>query len=159
MMSQVNGRIEVVVEVKLHEMQVRCINGYAPQENDSKDRKQRFWNRLKAEVEDADNNDKAIIIQMDGNLHAGNEIIPGDPNVCNGNGKLLKKFIEEFSHLTIINATNLCDKVITRKRVANGKVEEAALDFFITCKKILPIIDKMEVDDVNKLTRFCKNNI
>ena len=90
---------------------------------------------------------------MDGNLHAGNEIIPWDLNICNGNGKLL----EEFSHLTIINATNPCDKVITRKRVANGKVDEAALDFFITCKKILPIIDKMEVEDVNKLTRFCKN--
>ena len=47
------------VEVKLHNMQVRCINGYAPQESDSKDKKQKFWNRLK--VEDADKNGKAII--------------------------------------------------------------------------------------------------
>ena len=51
----------LVVEVKLYNMQVRCINGYAPQENDSKDKKQKFWNRLKAEVGDADKNGKAII--------------------------------------------------------------------------------------------------
>ena len=94
---------------------------------------------------------------MDGNLHAGPQIIPGDPNECNANGKLFKYFIEKFPHLTIINATELCDKIITRKRVAKGKVEEAALDFFVTCRKILPMIDRMEVDDTNKLTRFLKD--
>ena len=131
-------------------MQVRCINGYAPQENDAKERKLKFWERLSVEVEDADNNDKAIIIQMDGNLHAGPEIIRGDPNEWNANGKLFKDFIEKFPHLTIINATELCDKIITRKKVAKGKVEEAALDFFVTCRKVLPMIDRMEVDDTNK---------
>ena len=147
----------LVVEVKINGMQVRCINGYAPQENDSKDKKQKFWNRLKEEVDDADKNDKAVIIQMDGNLHAGPEIIPGDPNKCNINGRLLREFIEKCPYLTIINATNLCEKVITRRRIANNKVEEAALDFFITCRKILPLISRMEIDDVSKLTRFSKS--
>ena len=52
-------------------MRVRCINGYAPQENDSMSRKLKFWERVGAEIEDADENDKAIIFQMDGNLHVG----------------------------------------------------------------------------------------
>ena len=138
-------------------MQVRCINGYAPQENDSIDKKTKFWKRLGEEIEDADQNEKAIIIQMDGNLHAGSNIIPGDPNKCNINGRMFKEFLEKFPALTVVNGTKLCDKVITRRRVAKGKVEEAALDFFITCKKILPLIEKMEINDTNKLTRFLKN--
>ena len=156
--SEGNDDTEIlVIEVKLNGMQVRCINGYGPQESDSKDRKQKFWERLSSEIEDADTNNKAIIIQMDGNLHLGPEIILGDPNECNANGKLFKEFLGKFPHLTIINSTERCDKIITRSRVAKGKVEKAALDFFVTCKKILPMIDRMEIDDVNKLTRFLKD--
>ena len=156
--SEGNDETEIlVVEVKINGMQVRCINGYAPQENDVIDKKQKFWKRLGDEIEDADKNDKAIIVQMDGNLHAGPEMIPGDPNVCNMNGKLFKEFLNKFPHLTVINGTKLCDKVITRRRVAKGKVEEAALDFFLTCRKILPLVEKMVIDDTNKLTRFTKN--
>ena len=156
--SEGNDDTEIlVIEVKLNGMQVRCINGYGPQESDSKERKQRFWERLSSEIEDADTNNKAIIIQMDGNLHLGPEILPGDPNECNANGKLFKEFLGKFPHLTIINSTELCDKIITRSRVAKGKVEKAALDFFVTCKKILPMIDRMEIDDVNKLTTFLKD--
>ena len=105
-------------------MQVRCINGYTPQENGVKERKLKFWERRSVEVEDADNNEKAIIIQMDGNLHAGPQIIPGDPNECNANGKLSKDLIEKFPHLTIINTTELCDKIITRKKSLQAKLKK-----------------------------------
>ena len=117
---------------------------------ESRSRKLKFCERVGAEIEDADENDKAIIFQMDGNLHVGPEIIPGDPNQCNTNGRLFKEFLDKYPHLTVVNGRNLCEKVITRRRVANGKVEEAALDFFVTCKKILPLIERMEIDDENK---------
>ena len=156
--SEGNDTTEVlVIEVKIHGLQVRCINGYAPQEYDSKDKKDKFWERLESEIEDADLNEKAIILQMDGNLHAGPELITGDPNKRNSNGKLFIDFLEKFPHLTVINSTKLCEKVITRTRVAGGKLEESVLDFFVTCGKILPLIEKMEIDDINKLTRFSKH--
>ena len=109
----------LVIEVQLHGMQVRCINGYAPQENDLKTKKDKFWKRLEVEIRDADKNNKAIILQMDGNLHIGPDMLPGDPNKCNINGKLFIAFLEKFPHLAVINATKKCEKVITRRRVAN----------------------------------------
>ena len=57
--SEGNDTTEIlVIEVRINGMQVRCINGYAPQENDAKERKSKFWERLSVEVEDADKNDK-----------------------------------------------------------------------------------------------------
>ena len=65
----------------------------------------------------------------------------------------------KYSNLTVVNGTNLCLKVITRRRIANGKLEEAALDFFVVCMKMLPFVDKMEIDDINKLARFTKDRV
>ena len=62
-----------------------------------------------------------------------------------------------MKHITFVNATNLCQQVITRSRICNGKIEKAALDFFVVCFKILPFILKMTIDDHKRLTRFLKN--
>ena len=53
---------------------------------------------------------------MDGNLWAGPDLIPNDPNHSNKNGKLLKKFLEEHENLTVVNSLNLCQGLITRLR-------------------------------------------
>ena len=47
LISEGNDVTEIlVVEVKLNGMQTRCINGYAPQESDSMEKKEKFWSRL-----------------------------------------------------------------------------------------------------------------
>ena len=92
------------------------VNGYGPQENDSIERKQKFWSRLGQEVEDSLSSDSGFILEMDGNLHIGSETIPGDPNFCNNNGKLLKTFLAKFPQLKLVNSSNLCSGVITRMR-------------------------------------------
>ena len=58
-------------------------------------RKEKFWAKLEYEVYDAISNDACIIIQMDGNLWGGPELIRDDPNSCNSNGKLFKKFSQQ----------------------------------------------------------------
>ena len=75
------------------------------------------------------------------------------------NGKLFKLFLNKYPFLTVVNATNLCKQVITRSRISNGNLEEAALDFFIVCFKILPYILKMTINDHKRLTRFCKDKV
>ena len=82
----------IIIEVNMNGLQVTCLNGYAPQENSLMDKKVKFWARLGFEVEEAANNNKAFLLQMDGNLHIGPEVILGDPNPCNVNGKHCKKF-------------------------------------------------------------------
>ena len=71
-----------MVEIKLKNLETRCINGYGPQENDKLEKKTKFWKSIGEEVEDALDNDKALVLQMDGNLHAGPEVIPGDTYTC-----------------------------------------------------------------------------
>ena len=43
-------------------LKIRCICGYGPQQNHTIERKNKFWSRLNAELEDAIENDAAILI-------------------------------------------------------------------------------------------------
>ena len=55
-----------------------------------------------------------------------------------------------------MNATDLCEGVITRERIAGGRMEKAVLDFFVVCKAILHLIKNMSIDTDKKLTNFSK---
>ena len=97
-----------------------------------------------------------FILQMDANVWAGPELIPGDPNTQNYNGKLFEEFMTRNPHLTLVNSLQLCEGLIIRKRVAKQKVEQAILDFFIICDKVRPFLGKMIIDESRKhvLTNF-----
>ena len=69
--------------------------------------KKAFWNRLSIEVEDALENEAGFILQMDGNLWGGPEIVKNDPNPCNENGKFFKIFLNKYPHLKVVNSMNL----------------------------------------------------
>ena len=74
--SEGDNEVEVlVVEISVSEMQIRCIAAYGPQEGATPEKKEKFWARISAEIEDAQANEKAIIFQMDGNLWGGPELI------------------------------------------------------------------------------------
>ena len=47
-----------------------------------------FWDYLNKEVQNAAKDGAGLIIQMDGNLWAGDRIIKGDLKVQNQNGKI-----------------------------------------------------------------------
>ena len=58
----------------------------------------------------------------------------------------------------MLNKTDLCDGIITRSRIVNGKVEKSVIDFVLVCAKLLPFVRKMKIDKERKftLTNFCK---
>ena len=122
--------VEVLtVEIYASGLKIRCICGYGPQENHTIERKNKFWSRLKAEVEDAIENDAAILIQMDGNLWAGPDVVKNDPHPCNQNGQFLKDLLECFPQLSIANNLDICEGRITRRRQTVLRCEESILDF------------------------------
>ena len=84
-----------------------------------------------------------MIIQMDGNLWAGSEIIPEDPKPQNKNGKRFADFLLRNKHLSVINATKLCEGKFTR--VIN--TSKTIIDFFIVCEQIFPLVSRMKVDE------------
>ena len=150
----------IVIEIKVAGLKIRCICGYGPQENSIMTKKLKFWEKLSDEVEDALANDLGIVFQMDGNLWAGPEVVSNDPNQCNMNGKLFKQFLNKFPQLTVVNSLDLCQGLITRRRVTTNRTEESILDFFVVCDKVLCFTDRMIIDEDKKfvLSNYRKVN-
>ena len=143
-----NDDIELLnVEVDFSGFKVRCVCGYGPQENASLEKKQNFWTQLSLEVEGANDAETGIIIQMDGNLWAGQELIKGDPNKMNNNGRHFKNFLEKNKHLTVVNSLSMCEGLITRCRITKIKKEKSVLDFYLVCDRVLPFVTRMLVDE------------
>ena len=72
--SEGNDQVEVlVVQIRIKDLHVRVINAYGPQECDSQERKSLLWARLQTEVTDAAEANCAVFLQMDGNLHCGED--------------------------------------------------------------------------------------
>ena len=138
------------VEITVKNMRIRCCAAYGCQESDLLDKKEKFWNYLDEEVSLADQNGAGFILQFDGNLWAGENIIPGDPRPQNRNGKLFEEFLDRHPHLTIVNSLSLCEGLITRRRIRNGEIEESVLNFFLVCFKVLPYVTRMVIDEQKK---------
>ena len=140
--------IEILsVKLQMGGKQVRIVTAYGPQENASIDKKNNFWEFLEKEMNDAEFEEEGLILQMDGNLHAGPNLIKHDPNKQNQNGKIFLEFLERNPQLTVVNTLNVCEGLITRSRKVEEKNEKAVLDFFVVNEKILPFIKRMIVDE------------
>ena len=135
------------VEISVKNMKIRCCAAYGCQENDIIDKKDKFWKYLDEEVFYAEESGSGFILQFDGNLWAGAELVPGDPRPQNKNGKMFRDFLERNPHLTIVNSLPLCEGLVTRSRLRNGVKEESVLDFFVVCSKVLPFVQRMVIDE------------
>ena len=121
-----NDEVEVItVEARADDFRFRCVAAYGPQEGDKIEKKEQFWGKLNNEVENASTDDCGFILQMDGNMKAGSKIIPGDPHPINTNGKMFKEFLDQNSHLTVVNSLSLCNGLITRRRQTVNRLEKA----------------------------------
>ena len=146
-----NDDIELItVEISVSSMTIRCCGAYGPQENSPIDKKEEFWKILEEEAICAWNSGAGFILQFDGNLWCGSDIIPGDPNTQNKNGRLFKDFLARQSHLTVVNSLPYCEGLITRRRRKQGQMEESILDFFVVCSRILPFVTAMKIDEDKK---------
>ena len=136
----------MTVEVATGHTRLRCVTGYGPQESDCTQRKEKFWNYLDIEVHSAKEDKIGLIIEIDSNAWAGNEIIPGDPNKQNNNGKYLAQFMQRNPNVTLVNALPICEGLITRKRKSHCLNEKSILGLFIVCERVLPFVTKMNVN-------------
>ena len=137
----------MAVQVVVGELPVSVITAYGPQENAIIEKKKKFWQFLEEEVCRAEIEGNGIILQMDGNLHAGQSLIKNDPNPINQNGKLFLEFLENNPSLIVVNTLDLCTGLITRRRELISKTEEAVLDFFVINEKLRPLLSKMLIDE------------
>ena len=147
-----NKDIEVlVVQGKLGKENIRIVNAYGPQEDESEDAKFDFWEALKKEVIEAKDANCMVIIQMDANAKLGRTIIPEDCHDMSDNGRMLLDLVESES-LSILNASPLCSGVITRHRETQHKTEVVVLDYIIACDRLASFLDSIIIDDKRILT-------
>ena len=150
--------LSVQVEVGQQELVIVC--GYGPQETAGPTRKEKFWNYLEREVQEAVKEEKMILIQIDSNSWLGNNIIPNDPNKeSNSNGKIFQNFLKRNKNITLVNSMSICEGVITRQRITEILNEKSSIDVFLVCDRLLPFVKKMFVDEKREspLTNF--NNL
>ena len=149
----------ISVNISIRSMSIRLCSAYGPQEDDNVDIKEAFWKYIDEDVIQAEHTGSGFVLQMDGNLWAGSEIVPGDPRKRNRNGKLFSEFLARHPALSVVNALPQCTGLITRRRqLMNGKQEESVLDFFVVCKQVLPHVMSMLVDEKKKyvLTNYAE---
>ena len=153
----------ITIDIFVRNMSIRCVAAYGCQETSNVDKKHAFWSYLEEEVIAAKNAGSGFILQFDGNLWAGPDIIPGDPRPQNNNGRIFQQFLERNKNLSVVNALPICEGLITRSRVKNGVEEQSILDFFVVCSRVLPFVSRMVVDSDKKhiLTNYkhAKNGI
>jgi hypothetical protein len=104
------------VLVVVGDIPIRIIVGYGVQENATKERKEKFWDFIEKEVIQAELENQGLIIQMDGNLHDGPDLVKNDPNQQKQNGKLFMQFLQRNTSLSVVNALSICEGVITRQQ-------------------------------------------
>ena len=152
----------ISVLVVVGSIQIRVVAAYGVQENATKERKEKFWDFIEEEISQAENENQGLIIQMDGNLHAGEKLIKNDPNPQNQNGKLFFEVLQRNSGLVVVNSESICEGLITRKRQVESKTEKEVLDFFIVNEKLEPFLKRMVVDEqkeygLQNFAQFKKN--
>ena len=143
-----NDDLEIMsVVFYINNLAVRVLVGYGPQENDSKEKKDAFWNFLDTEVVEAELEGQGLVIQFDGNLHAGQDLIKNDPNPQNQNGRLFMQFLQRHSSVSVVNSWSSFEGLLTRKRVTKDRTEEAVLDFFIVNDRLQSYVKRAFVDE------------
>ena len=146
----------LVIQTKIDQTDLRIINAYGPQELDAeKENIFRFWQDLEKEVISAKDQNCGILIQMDANAKVGYEVIRNDPNQLSNNGRVLLELVER-QQLSILNANELCEGVITRHRKTVIGEEKSVIDYVIVCDLLLRYLQQMLIDEDRKyvLTKY-----
>ena len=83
------------------------------------------------------------------------DLILGDPNKINNNGRLFKEFLLRHPNLKVVNSLSSCQGLITRRCQTVNKLEDSVIDFFVVCDRVYNFIDKMIIDEDRK---YCLTN-
>ena len=151
--------VEVLsVNIKTANKVIRVVNGYGPQEKENQEKRRKFWNHIQKEHEEAKNAGTSTMICVDGNAWLGKDVIKDDPNNENKNGKLVKELLTNNEDLRLMNAEDICQGVITRKRKVEDKVEMSSIDFIIVSDDMVAeVVDfKIDEDGEHAITSFTR---
>ena len=130
---------------------IRLILAYGPQENTSKDEKDKFYDDLNIEVERGKLCEEQTLIVGDLNAKLEHPIIKNDVYDISTNGQLLKEVMDEHG-LCVANSLNKCTGTWTRTRNSKNKFEKSVIDYVIMSKELEENLINMHIDEEKE---FC----
>ena len=94
---------------------------------------------------------------MDSNSKLGPGLIPNDPHDQTPNGAVLAGIMERHG-LIVVNGSQKCSGLITRRRETKDGVEESVIDHVIITEDLAKDLDSMKIDEERNhvLTRITK---
>ena len=145
------GEVETLtVMVTVSDLSVRVTNGYGPQEYDSSEKKDNFWQYLQDEVNISNTQGTGCIFMLDANSWLGCKLLKSDPHSQNHNGQLFETFLNNNTNIKVLNNEDFCEGAITRSRIVNGKEERSIIDFILVCNMLIPYAKQMYIDEGKK---------
>ena len=147
----------LVVEVAFKSITVRFLTAYGPQEDASEDIINKFYLTLEEEIVRCEQENCALIAELDCNAKLGRGIIEGDPHIMSCNGKVLWDILERRG-CSVINGSDRCTGTIKRSRMKGGILEKSVLDYVIVNAAAAPYVHCMVIDEskTRSLTRYTK---
>ena len=151
----------MTIKASFKNLEIRIINGYGPQEYDPELKKTLFWNYLENELLECHMEGSGCILLMDSNAWLGQELIQNDPHKQNKNGELLHNFLKRNPQMHLLNASSICNGLITRSRNLENRSERSVIDFVIVCDRVRPYMTIFIVDEKKAfpLANFSKKKI
>ena len=149
----------LTVQAQLGDKSTRIITGYGVQEKENYTKRAQFFAKLKDEICSAEISGCSIFIELDAISKVGPNLIPGDPHEQSDNGKMLAKLIEDHD-LVLVNGSEICKGLITRRRKTINSIEESIIDFVIVSRDLYLMLTSLVIDEERKhvLTRYGKEN-
>ena len=79
----------ITVDINVKKMQITCVTAYGPQEKDTSEKKDSFWQYLEEDAMSANTEGKGFMLRGDLNAWLGSKLLPNDPRQQNENGRLM----------------------------------------------------------------------
>ena len=145
----------LVVQANVWDYNIRIINAYGPQEDDSPTKIINFWQEIEEAVLAAKDSNCFVLFQLDANAKIGMENLKNDPHNITANGKIMLDIIKR-QNLIVANTLELCNGLITRERVTKAGIEKSIIDYVIICQELKNHLLEMTIDDnrTHVLTKY-----
>ena len=159
LISEYSEDIEMlVVEIHVAGKDIRLISGVGPQENQVEAARLPFFLTLEKEINKAEMEGKSVIIEMDANSKLGPEKIPNVKHQISPNGRLLADVIDRHA-MFVVNSSEKCEGIITRKRTTVNGIEESAIDVVLVSAELVQFVEKLLIDEGRKhaITKITKS--
>ena len=128
----------------------RLICIYSPQENDSIDQLDGFYEAISSQITRTCLAGDFVFLVCDFNAKLGRQFISGDIHDISGNGKRLLNIVKEFN-LDVSNSSQKCTGIFTR---VNNKSpdEKSVLDYVIVSSQLEKYVNYMRIDQQKLFT-------